>query len=499
MSRAGRQPPPLVDPEHLAALNRRELLFRSANGFGALALAGLLAGCSRDSASGPGAGGPAAALSAAKAGGQRPAEPAQSCIFLYMAGGPSHIDTFDPKPQLEKEHGQICKFKAPPVQFGSCQVIMQSPFRFARYGQSGLDVSEIFPHVATCADELAVVRSMVTDHGEHGTGNYFMHTGAALAGRPSLGAWLAYGLGSLNDDLPGYVVLESGRIPVGGLSCFSNGFLPANYRGVVFHQGKAALPDLAPRERAPEVQRAKVALVEQINRGTQARLDDADGVLDAIIRNYETAFGMQTAVPDVTNFADETAETLSLYGIDRPETEAFGRQCLAARRLVERGVRFVQLLPVRLPKYDQWDQHEHLEEGHRANATATDRPIAALIKDLRRRGLLDRTLLVWGGEFGRTPMEHTMPADTHSRDGRGHNPYGFSMWLAGGGVRPGTIYGRTDEYGLYAIENPVHVHDLHATILHLMGIDHTQLTFRYGGRDFRLTDVYGRVVEGLVA
>ncbi len=476
-----------------SGVSRREMLLRSAGGFGAVALAGLLASCSRQQeATQP----TASAPSERKRGGPR--KPAKSVIFLFMSGGPSHIDTFDPKPILRKYHGQPAPFEAPPVQFNGCSIVMQSPFRFKQYGESGAWVSEIFPSVAECVDQITFVRSMVTDHGEHGTANMFVNTGSPFPGKPSMGAWIQYGLGSANENLPGYVVLESGRIPVGGRACFSNGFLPPHTQGTVFYHGEMPLPDLEPRERWPELQKNKLEAIRDLNTLASRGRDESDEAIEAVIRNYETAFGMQAAVPELTDISDESKATVSMYGIDQKETEAFGRQCLIARRLVERGVRFVQLLPPRLPDYDQWDQHEKLKEGHRDNARATDRPIAALLRDLESRGLLDETLVVWGGEFGRTCLQHSMPASIRAFDGRGHNPYGYTMWLAGGGVKAGLTYGATDEFGIHAVENKVHVHDLHATILHLLGIDHTKLTFRYGGRDFRLTDVYGRVVHDIV-
>lgn len=471
--------------------SRRRMLFHAAGGFGGVALAGLLASCSKQQQ-------PAAPKTAATRAPAGPRKPAKNVIFLFMSGGPSHIDTFDPKPILRKYHNKPAPIKMPPVQFNGCSVVMQSPFRFKKHGQCGAEVSEIFPHVAQCVDEMTFIRSMVTDHGEHGTANVFINTGSPFPGRPSMGSWVQYGLGSENENLPGYVVLESGRIPVGGTACFSNAFLPAHTRGTIFHRGQIPLPDLTPRERSAALQRSKLEMIKDLDHQLASRFEQQDAI-EAVIRNYETAFGMQTAVPDLMDFREESKATLALYGIDRKETEVFGSRCLIARRLVERGVRFVQLLPPLLPDYDQWDQHEKLKEGHHDNALATDKPIAGLLKDLRSRGLLDETLVLWGGEFGRTCMQHSMPANLRSFNGRGHNPYGYTMWLAGGGVKPGLLYGATDEFGIHAIENKVHVHDLHATILHLLGIDHTKLTFRYGGRDFRLTDVYGHVVHDIVS
>ncbi|MEQ9379817.1 MAG: DUF1501 domain-containing protein [Pirellulales bacterium] len=474
-----------LSPRELARMSRRRALFRMANGFGGLSLCAL-ASCSSESQP--------QLIGGAASGGKR----AKNVIYLYMSGGPSQIDTFDPKPRLAKEHGQEMKLKIPPIQFNGANLVMQSPFKFKRYGESGIDVSEIFPNVAKCVDDMCVVRSMVADHGEHGTANLFMNTGSALRGRPSMGAWINYGLGSESEDLPGYVVLESGRIPLGGLACFGSGFLPARHQGTVFRRGSYPVEDIQPREPVSEIQQAKLSLIEGLNRDSLEQFGSND-MLDAVVENYELAFRMQSSVPDLVDFRDESSTTIEAYGVNDSATEDFGSQCLIARRLVERGVRFVQLLPPRIKGLDLWDQHRQLRMGHEKNAHATDKPIAALLQDLKARGMLDETLVIWGGEFGRTPMQHTMPANFSDRDGRGHNRYGFTMWLAGGGVKPGCVYGATDEYGMFAVENPVHVHDMHATILHLLGINHEELTFKHGGREFRLTDVYGKVVHDIVA
>ncbi len=465
-------------------MTRREALFRWANGFGGLALFGLLASCQ-----------PRGAQPPARSDHRRRVARARHVIFLYMDGGPSQIDTFDPKPRLAKEHGLPIKMKTPATQFNIGDKVMKSPYEFRRHGECGAAVSEIFPNMATCVDEMAIIRSMVSDHSEHTAANFFLHTGSGMPGRPSLGAWVTYGLGTESDDLPAFVVLDSGLIPLGGADCFGNGFLPTKFQGTVFRRGTTPVADVRRRELSAVLQRAKLELAGELNR---AAIEPLAGTseLEAVIANYELAFRMQTAIPDLLEFRGESRATLASYGIDRKETETFGRQCLLARRLVERGVRFVQLLPPKLPEHNRWDQHSHLIEHHRTNALAVDKPIAGLIRDLRRRGLLEQTLIVWGGEFGRTPMAQEMAA---GKNGRDHNPFGFTMWMAGGGIKPGTIYGETDEYGYYAVENPVHVHDLHATILHLLGIDHEQLTYRYGGRDFRLTDVYGDVVESILA
>jgi hypothetical protein len=457
------------------------MLRRCANGFGAVALAALLGDEAR-----------------AEAGDKDPLAPrsphfparATSVIFLFMDGGPSQVDTFDPKPRLAKEHGQPIKMKVEPTQFNNVGTVLQSPWQFRQFGQSGIPVSDLFPNVATCVDDLAVIRSMVSDFSEHTNANYFLHSGHGQQGRPSMGAWVTYGLGSVCRNLPGFVVLHSGMIPPGGLDCFNNGFLPASYQGSMFQRGDTPLADLKPSEANPSLQRGKLGLMRKLDRGALERTGDNDK-LEAAIANYELAFRMQTAVPDLMDLQGETAATRALYGLDDSKTEVFGRQCLVARRLVERGVRFVELLCQTLG-HDRWDQHSNLKGGHEDNARAVDKPIAGLLKDLKARGLLDSTLVVWGGEFGRTPM-------AQGSDGRDHNPFGFTMWLAGGGAKGGITYGATDEYGYHAVEDKVPIHDLHATMLHLLGMDHKKLTFRFGGRDMRLTDVHGEVVKAILA
>jgi hypothetical protein len=459
-------------------LTRREMLLRCANGFGAVALAGLVQSEARAS------GNPLA---------PRPTHHrarARNVIFLYMDGGPSQMDTFDPKPRLDREHGQPIRTRVEPTQFNNVGMVLKSPWRFRRYGKSGIPVSDLFPHVAGCVDDLAIVRSVVSNFSEHTNANYFLHTGHGQQGRPSMGAWLTYGLGSECQNLPGFVVLDSGQIPPGGLDCFGSGFLPASYQGSLFRRGSQPVADLQPASRDASSQRHQMALLGQLDRTALVRAGSSDQ-LEAAIGNYELAFRMQTAVPDLMNLAGETAATRALYGVDDPVTAIYGRQCLIARRLVERGVRFVEVL-CPATGGDRWDQHSQLRQGHENNARATDKPVAGLLKDLKGRGLLDSTLVLWGGEFGRTPM-------AQGTDGRDHNPYGFTMWLAGGGIKGGTIYGATDDYGYHVIENKVEIHDLHATILHLLGLDHTRLTFRFGGRDMRLTDVHGEVIQGILS
>lgn len=460
------------------------MLLDCANGFGAVALAALL----NDAA-------------AARAADDRdPLKPrpshfeprARSVIFLYMDGGPSQVDSFDPKPRLDREHGEPIKMKVPATQFNNVGKVLKSPWAFRQYGQSGIPVSDLFPHVATCVDDLCVVRSMVSKFSEHTSANYFLHTGAAIQGRPSMGSWLTYGLGSECDNLPGFVVLNGGLIPVGGLDNFGSGFLPASYQGSVFKYGRHPVENVARLEPNEELQRRKLALLSRLDAELIERSGPNDQ-LEAAIANYELAFRMQAAVPELMDLDKETGATRRLYGMEAesPLTRGYGALCLLARRLVERGVRFIELTCPGVGA-DRWDQHGNLKDGHQKNALAVDQPIAGLLKDLRGRGLLESTLVVWGGEFGRTPM-------AQGADGRDHNPFGFTMWLAGGGVKGGMVYGATDDYGYYAVENRVEIHDLHATMLHLLGIDHTRLTFRFGGRDMRLTDVHGNVVHEILA
>ncbi len=470
-------------------MSRREWLARWSNGFGGLALAAMLAEESRAAAATA-----SRTLDPLRVRAPHRTPRATSVIFLFMDGGPSHVDTFDPKPRLELERGKPLPFPKAPNSPGNPGELFPSPFAFRNRGRCGTPVSDLFPHVGECADDIAVIRSMVSDHSEHTAGNYFMHSGSGLQGRPSIGAWATYGLGSASKNLPGFIVLDSGMIPPGGVDVFGSGFLPASYQGTLFRNQKQPVADLAPREPSVELQRSKLRLLEKLDRGTLER-SGAVSAIEAAIANYELAFRMQAEVPDLTDFGGESETTRALYGLDEKDTAEFGRQCLLARRMVERGVRFIELLSPRRPGVDRWDQHGNLELGHGTNCKATDQPIAALLKDLKARGLLDTTLVVWGGEFGRTPM-----AQRGGRaPGRDHHPYGFSMWMAGGGVKGGIVHGATDEYGYYSVENKVHVHDLHATILHLLGIDHTRLTFHFSGRDMRLTDVHGKVVRGILA
>lgn len=465
-----------------APWTRRDMLRRCAGGFGAVALAALLADEAAPVPGNPGR-------------GLHHTPRARNVIFLYMDGGPSQVDTFDPKPLLERFHGRDphTVFRVEPTQFNNVGRVMASPWRFQRHGQSGLPISELFPYVARCADELCVVRSLTSKFPEHTSANYFLHTGTGIQGRPSMGAWLSYGLGSENRDLPGFIVLNGGLIPPGGLDNFGSGFLPAAYQGSVFRAQNPPVANIRRREPTETQQRSKLNLLGQLDRRLQERTGHDDAV-ESAIANYETAFRMQTSVPELVDLRGETQATRRLYGMDAAyvHTRTYAAQCLLARRLVERGARFVELTCPSISGYDRWDQHSGLRRGHEDNARAVDQPIAALLQDLRQRGLLEHTLVVWAGEFGRTPF-------AQGSDGRDHNPFGYSVWLAGGGVRGGSIYGATDEFGYKAVAGKLEMHDLHATLLHLLGIDHTRQTFRFGGRDMRLTDVHGEVVHPLLA
>jgi hypothetical protein len=465
-----------------APLTRRDMLRRCANGFGAVALSTLLG----DRAFG---GIPAQAHNPLAPRQPHFPAKAKSVIFLFMDGGPSQMDTFDPKPRLAREHGQPIKVRIEPTQFNNVGNVLQSPWKFKQYGQSGTPVSDLFPNVAECVDDLAIIRSMVSNFSEHTNANYFIHSGHGQQGRPSMGAWVTYGLGTENQNLPGFIVLGSGMIPPGGVDCFNSGFLPATFQGSLFQRGEQPVADLKPSEASSRLQQGKLNLLRKLDRGVVERMGH-DDKLESAIANYELAFRMQTAVPDLLDLSRETAQTQQLYGLDQQATELFGRQCLLARRLVERGVRFIELLCPNLG-VDRWDQHGDLKRGHELNARAVDKPIAGLLKDLKSRGLLDSTLVIWGGEFGRTPM-------AQGSDGRDHNPFGFSIWLAGGGVKGGVIHGATDDYGYHTVENKVEIHDLHATMLHLLGMDHKKLTYRFSARDMRLTDVHGEVVQAIL-
>jgi hypothetical protein len=477
----------IIDPSSSRRLSRRALLGRASMGFGAVALHALLG--DRAFADEP---------SAKALGPFAPKPPhfkakATNVIFLYMDGGVSQVDSFDPKPRLQQDNGKPFAMKMEPTQFNNNGNTLGSPWQFKKCGKSGIPVSELFPYVSSCVDDMAIIRSMTSDFSEHTFANYFLHTGSGLQGRPSMGAWATYGLGSSCRNLPGFIVLDGGLTPPGGLDCFNNGFLPATYQGSIFRTNGVANVNPNPSHVASS-QPKNLALMHQLDNELMKRVGHHDQ-LESAIANYEMAYAMQTSVPDLMDIKSETAATRELYGIDAKfdHTRTFAKQCLVARRLVERGVRFIELTcPPVGGGADRWDQHSGLKKGHTENALAVDQPIAGLLKDLKSRGLLDSTLVVWSGEFGRTPF-------AQGKDGRDHNPFGFTAWMAGGGVKGGTIYGETDEFGYKAIVDKVEMHDLHATMLHLLGMDHKRLTFRWGGRDMRLTDVHGEIIQGILA
>ena len=463
--------------------SRRSFLRSSGAGFGMLALADLVA---RE--------GSAAASTLAESLVPHFPARAKHCIFLFMVGGPSHMDMFDPKPALDRLHGQPL-----PPSFGKVTsqflendpICLRSNRKFGRYGQSGMEMSDLVPNMQIHADRIALIRSCAADSVIHAPAHYQMNTGRVFMGYPSLGSWVSYGLGTENQNLPAFVALTQPEgTPEGGAPCWGAGFLPAVNQGTLFRPGPTPILNLAPasQEFSPVRQRRIVDLIGEMNRADQL-VDPLDSALSARIESYELAFRMQAEAPEAVDLSRETQETRNLYGLDDPRTSDFGTRCLLARRLVERGVRFVQVYSGGGPVAMQWDAHDDLDANHEKMCGLTDQPVSALLTDLDRLGLLDETLVVWGGEFGRTPV-----SQGGSR-GRDHNATGFSMWMAGGGVRGGTVLGATDEIGLNAIEERAHVNDLHATILHLMGIDHKQLTYLHSGRDERLTDVGGRVLS----
>jgi hypothetical protein len=474
---------------------RREMIARCAHGFGAVAFAAMLAerGDAADTGAAANAPGVAPAPFARPLRHHRPA--AKAVIFLYMDGGPSQVDTFDYKPLLEKYHGQDPRKaigRLEPTQFDSIGKVMACPWKFERRGKSGLWVSELFPHVAECVDDLAVIRSMVSRFPEHTSANYFLHTGSGLQGRPSMGAWASYGLGSENRNLPDFIVLNGGLIPPGGLDNFNSGFLPAAHQGSIFKASDPPVANIRRLEPTDQHQRNKLDLIRRLDRG----VSEAAGRIDEIesaVANYETAYRMQTAVPELMDVKGESESIRRLYGVDSTyaPTKIFAAQCLIARRLIERGARFIELTCPNVGA-DRWDQHGGLKKGHENNSKAVDQPIAALLRDLKSRGLLESTLVVWAGEFGRTPF-------AQGADGRDHNPFGFTIWMAGGGVKAGAIFGETDEWGYKVVSGRTEIHDLHATMLHLLGVDHKGLTFRFGGRDMRLTDVHGELIKDVIA
>ena len=461
-------------------MNRRQMLSKCSTGFGLLALQGLIGQ------------------------NQLIAKPhfppkAKNVIFCYMSGGVSHVDTFDPKPKLQEFAGKPMPVKVERTQFNNNGNVFPSPFEFKRHGQSGIPVSSIFPRTAKMVDEIAVIRSMTSKVNEHAQGNYAIHTGFPFMGHPSAGAWISYGLGNLNQNLPSFVVLHSGRSvpPHGGVGLYGSGYLPANNQGSILQvDQEEPIKNVKPKESLRE-QRDRLNFhksfdmdfLHSIGRNSQ---------VEAAIRNHEVAYKMQAAVPELCDLKGETETTKKLYGLDSPDTQtaAYARQCLLSRRLIERGVRFVELSCLTEGigaggAANPWDQHGALEKGHAAMAHQVDQPIAGLLQDLKVRGLLDETLVIWAGEFGRTPF-------SQGSNGRDHNPYGFSIWMAGGGIKGGTVYGETDEFGYHVTQDKCDFYDLWATVLHQLGIDHENLTYRHGGRDLRLTDVHGRVLRPIL-
>ncbi len=472
---------PLPIVHHESPCSRRDFLARAGGGLGLLALLSMM----EEQAGGQG---PSSDRAAAHAPHFKAR--AKSVIWCFLDGGPSHIDLFDPKPALNQLDGQPLpgSYKRPVTSMGRTAFtpLLASRRKFQQYGQSGLWVSDWYPEIAGCADDLAVIRSCYADGLNHVGSICQMNTGSVLGGRPCLGAWALYGLGSVSADLPGYVVLlDYPEDPPGGARNWSTGFMPPTYQGTKFRNEKTPVLALSPPQSVPaEQQRAKLDFIQDLNRRhAAAHPNEAD--LEARIAAYELAYRMQAAAPEAVDLSQESAETKRWYGLDDPHTERMARNCILARRLVERGVRFVQLY---CGSGSKWDAHSNVEGNHGRFCRESDRPIAGLIKDLKHRGLFDSTLVIWGGEFGRTPL-------SESGNGRDHNPYGFTMWLAGGGIKGGMTYGATDDIGLYAIENRVHVHDIHATILHCLGLDHRKLTYFYNGRDERATINGGKVIR----
>jgi Protein of unknown function (DUF1501) len=474
-----------MNPQSMTQLSRREMLRRCSTGFGLMALSGLFAREGRAALNLP-----------------LPHHPrrAKNVIFCYMSGGVSHIDSFDPKPKLRVLAGKPMPVTVERTQFNNNGNVFPSPFEFQRSGRSGIEISSMFPKLREwCADDLAVIRSMTSKVNEHAQGNFVMHSGFPFIGHPSAGAWVSYGLGTENQDVPGFVVLQSGSAvaPHGGVGLFSNGFLPAHHQASIIRVDNAEpVSNIKPRE-ADLVQRERLRFIGALDQRF-ASATGRDAQVEAAIRNYETAYRMQAAVPELVDLKGETEATKKLYGVDdpHPQKAAYARQCLLARRLVERGVRFVELscLTENIGAggaANPWDQHGDLERGHGAMANQVDQPIAGLLVDLKQRGLLEETIVLFAGEFGRTPF-------SQGSNGRDHNPYGFSVWLAGGGFKGGTIYGATDDLGYHVTENPCTVYDLWATVLHQLGINHEQLTYLYAGRNVRLTDVHGNVLRDVI-
>ena len=460
---------------HWPVRSRREFFQQAGSGLGSIALASLLNG---------------------EAQGATPKLPhhkpkAKSVIWLFMEGGPSHIDLFDPKPKLNELDGKPMpeSFGKPITAMGTANnSIMGSPRKWKQHGKSGLWVSDWYPNIAKHVDDMTVVRSCWANGLNHVGSVCQMNTGDILAGRPSMGAWVTYGLGSANSNLPTFTILLDDKEPVGGSKNWSSGFLPATYQGTQFRQGDVPILNLKPADSTDERQRNKLGFLKNLNERWSADKQD-DSELDARIQSYELAYQMQSAGPEAVDLSKETADTRTLYGMDEPDTEAFGRNCLMARRLVERGVRFIELY---CGSGSGWDAHNNIEGNHGKWCKASDKPISGLLTDLKQRGMLEDTLVVWGGEFGRTPFNE-------KGNGRDHNPWGFSMWFAGGGVKGGQYVGTTDEIGLRAVDRPCHVHDLHASILWALGLDHVKLNYMHNGRAERPTIVGGEVIKELFA
>lgn len=464
-----------------APLSRREMLKRCGCGFGYLAFTSMFADLAR-----------AAAAESGPLAIRPPHFPprAQRVIFLFMHGGPSHVDTFDHKPLLARDAEKPLPESFRKGFLDPNAKLMPSPFEFRQHGQSGLEISEVFPQIGKCADDLCLLRGMHTNGQDHTQAVLKLHTGSSSQVRPSMGSWVLYGLGTENQNLPGFLTI-SPPVITGGPQNYGSGFLPAVYQGTPIGQAgvpltQAQIAHVKHPSLPLELQRRQLDFVQELNRTHQAGRGE-DGI-DAVIQSYELAFRMQSEVPEVTDLSKEPKSIRDLYGVDQTPTDDFARQCLLARRFAERGVRFIQVSHA-----FRWDQHQNLKEDIERNAREVDQPIAALLQDLKSRDMLKDTLVIWGGEFGRTPTGQG------SLNGRDHNPHGFTIWMAGGGVKGGLSYGSTDDYGYQAAEGKVHTHDLHATILHLLGLDHEKLTFRYAGRDFRLTDVHGNVVKAILA
>jgi hypothetical protein len=455
-----------------AALSRRTALKLASNGFGYLAFSAL-------------------AGAAPKPAGPHFTPKAKNVIFLFMPGGVSHMESFDPKPKLAELDGKPAKLDN--YVAGPKRKWLRCLWNFRRHGHCGAPVSDLFPNIATMVDDLAIVRSMKSEFPLHARGNIFLHTGKNFGGFPSIGSWASYGLGSENRNLPGYVLLRDAYVPPGGIENFSNGFLPATHQATHIRDQGLPVDNIKPADEN-RVQRAKLDTLLQQDREF-LRASGGQDAIESAIANYEMAYQMQSRVPDVLELASESEATKRLYGLDSNDTpkRLYGLQCLRARRLIESGVRFVEVTcPNLFGQNGTWDQHSNLKKEHERNAEVTDQAVAGLLKDLKSRGLLQETLVLWAGEFGRTP-------DTGNGDGRDHHPFCFTIWMAGGGVKGGVTYGETDELGDQVVRDPVTIHDLHATMLHLMGIDHERLTYRFGGRDHRLTDVHGKVVRAILA